>query len=328
MSEAKEAKSEAKEEKKVFEKRNYRRGRAWTFTKNNYEEKDEEKVKWIQTQGARYIVYGRETAPTTGTKHLQGYVYFTNAKSFNKVKELLPNGSHIEKAKGTMTENYEYCSKDGDIYEFGEKSEYGDAREKRDREEMWENALEMAKKGKFEEIDASIQIRYYSQLRAIHAEAMQGTKKESLPGPCGVWFYGVSGAGKSYTARKEFGEPPETYIKNCNRWWDSYTGQDNVIIDDLDPEHAKHLTYYIKIWADRYAFSAEIKHSHAFIRPKKLIITSNYSIEECWPGDKNKADREAIERRFIDIRYFPKKYEEEKKDDNNNNVGFYDDLNN
>lgn len=44
------------------------------FTLNNYGPEDENR---IQSNGElyRYAIYGREVAPTTGTKHLQGRGY-------------------------------------------------------------------------------------------------------------------------------------------------------------------------------------------------------------------------------------------------------------
>ena len=44
-----------------------------------------------------------------------------------------------------------------------------------------------------------------------------------------------------------------------NKWWDGYAGEEVVVLDDFDPRHAEHLSYYLKIWADHYAFNAEVK---------------------------------------------------------------------
>lgn len=41
------------------------------FTLNNYSEEDERRIQ-EGTEFYRYAVYGRELAPTTGTRHLQG----------------------------------------------------------------------------------------------------------------------------------------------------------------------------------------------------------------------------------------------------------------
>lgn len=66
-----------------------------------------------------YLVYGYEEAPTTGTKHLQGYIVFPKKKRFSEAKALLPEGTHLEVKRGTPKEASEYCKKDGVFQEFG-----------------------------------------------------------------------------------------------------------------------------------------------------------------------------------------------------------------
>ena len=57
----------------------------------------------------------------------------------------------------------------------------------------------------------------------------------------------------------------------------------------------------LKIWADRYPFSAQIKGGTLLkIRPTKLIVLSNYEMEECFP---NEADLLPLKRRFTIKRF-------------------------
>lgn len=69
------------------------------------------------------------------------------------------------------------------------------------------------------------------------------------------------------------------------------------MIEDFDQSHA-YQAYYLKIWADRYAFPVEVKNGADYIRPAVIIVTSNYSIRDCFPKPQ---DYEPLERRFRQI---------------------------
>lgn len=75
----------------------------------------------------RYIVIGKEICPETKRNHLQGFVYFENPLTYKSVQKRLCNYSiHVEQMKGTHEEAIEYCKKDGDFLEEGERPVQGD----------------------------------------------------------------------------------------------------------------------------------------------------------------------------------------------------------
>jgi hypothetical protein len=67
-------------------------------------------MKTISSSNYKFII-GKEVGEQ-GTPHLQGYVEFGSPKTFNTVKLILGQRSHLEKAKADRAANIEYCSKD------------------------------------------------------------------------------------------------------------------------------------------------------------------------------------------------------------------------
>lgn len=91
------------------------RSRGWSFTINNDTFNDLDNLLELTFD---YLIIGFEVGEK-GTSHIQGYIFYENAISFKSIKKKIPR-AHIEKSKGTPQDNYDYCSKDGDYYEFGE----------------------------------------------------------------------------------------------------------------------------------------------------------------------------------------------------------------
>lgn len=117
----------------------------------------------------------------------------------------------------------------------------------------------------------------------------------SLPGVCGVWIVGASGCGKTRAATQAY---PNAFLKPLNKWWDGYQGEEVVILDDMDIFH-RDLTSTLKHWADFLPFIAEVKGTSTYARPKKFIVTSQYTIDTIWQDDAESLA--AIKRRFTVI---------------------------
>lgn len=264
------------------------RSRSWCFTTNNYSEQQIEQLGLLE---CRYLLYGKELGSQTGTRHLQGYVVFKNAHRFNTVRGLLP-GSSIRIARGNSLQNYNYCTKEGrEIFEKGERpltpGEKGDQ-----EKERWQQVIDAAKSGDLEKIQSDapdVFVRQYHTIKRIQQDFME--TPEDLPDVCGLWITGLSGAGKSHAAYNTY---PQAFRKPRNKWWDGYMGQEVVVIDDIG------LTDiwaggFLKNWADKFGFIGEFKGGSRTLRPRKLIVTSQYKIDQLWPDQETK---DALERRF------------------------------
>jgi len=269
------------------------RARGFVFTCNNYGPAILDGLSKIQCV---YMVCGAEVAPTTGTKHIQGYVYFENARSHKSVVKIIQAvhpGAHVEIARGTPDENHAYCTKEGDFVEYGVKPL--SQKEKGDKEICrWTESRELAKQGRFEEIPSDLFCKYRNAFKGIRQDFQETIKLPDNDVLENYWFCGPSGSGKSRAARDKF---PDAYLKMKNKWWNGFKpdAHEAVIIDDIDPSHNQWIGSFLKEWSDHYPFQAEVKNGTFVIRPKVIVVTSQYPIEDIFTDPETVA---ALKRRF------------------------------
>jgi len=261
------------------------RDRKWCFTINNPTGWDDADLVKITTDYSfKYLIRAKEIGDA-GTPHYQGFVYFKSKKSLLQIKAYLPR-AHIEQCRGTIYDNVDYCKKDGDFQEWGDMptGQEGQANK-------WKAVLLLARAGNYEGIETNypeLFLRYHSKLlglyRPQHPVILEHIENE--------WWYGATGTGKS---RELWNTYPTHYQKSLNKWWDGYQNEQTVAIEEWSPKN-ECTASQLKIWADRYPFTAEIKGGTLQkIRPLRIIVLSNYTIDECF---KDSQDLEPIKRRF------------------------------
>jgi len=260
------------------------RKRDFCFTINNPGPQDIIELKALESE-ASFIIYGHEVGES-GTPHLQGFVMFTNPRTIRGVTRILSR-AHVEGRKGTVSQAIDYCKKDGHVVEWGTRPA-----ESKTTKERYTWCIDKAKLGLLEEIECEepgFYLRYLSTFRSLRKRTpdILGGDLEN------EWWYGDTGTGKS---RKLWEDHPGHFCKPLNKWWDGYEDEDVVGIEEVDPISGKWLGSFLKIWSDRYPFTAEIKGGTLKkIRPLKFVVTSNYTIEECFP---NSQDWKPLKRRF------------------------------
>jgi len=260
--------------------------RRWCFTLNN--PSDEEKASFASfAEKSSYLIVGQEVS-STGTPHLQGYAVFAKPWRLSRLRKRYGR-AHFEPAKGSSVANRTYCSKDGNFREYGTCPM--DGRGLSDKfQKDWRVFIEAARRGEFDSIPSDIYVRYRN---TWHAECRDyGPKPPARDVLDNEWWWGSTGTGKSRTAYESY---PDAYRKGLNKWWDHYRAEEVVIIEEWSPKQELFLTDFLKNWTDHYPFIAEKKGTSCFIRPKKIIITSNWDLRECF---KNEQDIEPLLRRF------------------------------
>lgn len=260
------------------------RSRAWVFTINNWTDQD---IAQIRACKAQYTIYGKEIG-SSGTPHLQGYVYFKSQRTLSSLKKKISR-AHWEVRRGTHDQAVQYCRKDGDVTEYGVPPEQngGDKyseRAKRNKRLREASLNELVDTGE-------IHICEVRKLKNARLDLAQESDPVTSSTTRGIWIYGPPGTGKSHTARTQYGN--DVYIKSQNKWFDGYSGEKVIILDDLD---SNVLGHYLKIWTDKWSCSGEVKGGTVNLVHEKFIVTSNYHPRDLWPEDEMM--RRAIERRF------------------------------
>lgn len=102
--------------------------RHFAFTLFNYTEQHVATLRGLYNPDrdcpVRYVAFGYETCPTTGTPHLQGAIGFKRQMLRRRVKELIGSDTvHVEGARDILR-NYAYAVKEA--LEGGEVEEYGE----------------------------------------------------------------------------------------------------------------------------------------------------------------------------------------------------------
>lgn len=240
-----------------------------------------------------------ERAPDTKRLHIQGMAYSKQPIAWKCL-----GTAHKEKCRAPL-ESIEYCMKMDTRYidkfedieahcmEYGERPTWnikGQKIKNMDVINSKETLIKYVEEDKIPlpKLDDWIQgINQYKILKGTYAKA-DWTKTR------GVWYWGPSGSGKT---RKVTADEPDLYRKAQNKWWDGYTGQKAVLLDDFD-KYGDKLCHQLKLWTDWYPIDGEVKHGTTALSYERFYITSNYQMEEIFEDPKI---LEALKRRFTVI---------------------------
>ncbi len=244
------------------------RARGWCFTCHMCSNENLTKLRELKSS---YLIVGDEVAPTTHKKHWQGYAYWSNARRFEGVKKLLPDGCHIEPARGTAEQNRVYCTKESVLLEIGvlptqgKRTDLALVRECVSDGGNMRDVIQTASSCQGVRVGEKI-LQYYEQARDWVPEVH--------------WYWGPTGSGKSRRARELC--PNAWWSGNSLRWWQGYDGHEDVIIDDFRGDFC---TFHelLRI-LDRYPFLVETKGGSRQLLAKRIIITCPYEPSGAYRG--------------------------------------------
>lgn len=294
----------------------------FAFTLNNPTLEQEDTLKKWAALKCDHFLIGKEIAPTTGTPHFQGCFKLSKKMKLstiiNETKGFMNN---VQCCKKVYKANVAYCSKTNKYWEFGKENA-------KPSQSEYDTAYELALKGNFDEISRKLIIKHGPVFEKIYMDN-QEPEHLYLKNEFGnffknhfLWLQGKTGTGKSFFAKhfkniiNKFFEKYckendidliqyESFEKLLNKWFDNYKGEMILIIEEITPEWCQISGSRLKIWCDESPFPVEVKgSSFKSIRPMFIIITSNYSMEECFTqnGVRNDKDYLPLQRRCTELK--------------------------
>jgi len=251
-----------------------KRTRGVTWTLFNYEPYLDQLKQYAKDE-CEYMIFGFEVCPDTEKRHLQGYHYYSNARAYpnkgwRKVTNLETNGRDFI-SNGSPQQNYDYCSKLGDFWQFGELPKQGARTD-------WNQAVSDLQAGEDIHTVVARQPQLLPTIRAL--ERFQSIIHRPLNRPVNVIILiGQSGTGKTRWAYDTY---PDLYSKPSGQWWDGYNGQKTILLDDYYGD----LPYdqLLRV-CDRYPINLPIKGGYIYGQYTTVIITSNRQPERWYQND-------------------------------------------
>lgn len=227
----------------------------------------------------RFVAYGEETCPDTGTLHYQAYCCFHNKRSVNGVRAMFPQ-CHVEVMQGSLRQNEDYCSKEGSFTKLGDEPKQGERSDIigiRDRIVAGERPMKIAKTTT-NSAELETVARFNRFFTEMHRECSWDSRvAEGFSPPKTYLRIGDQGVGKSTHVYELHGyENIWVWNSTMGKFFDGYRGEPVVIFEDVQKGEIPPLKFFNQL-LDGYPMRVSIKcdPQGATWNAKTIYITSN-----------------------------------------------------
>lgn len=270
------------------------KGHAFVGTRNNYAQEDEDLLNgapWIDS-----MIYGREEAPSTGTPHLQFWVWTCVPHQLTQIKRKLPGFVVFTPGKNKPPSYwYEddgvhkdiaglplgYCKKDGDWQDRGTPPSLEQFLEQLPAGQGNRSDILSAKKhiddgGSTESMlgmDAHFSTMSRHEAFLTKYEAYKN-RRIGFHKPEVIVYWGDAGVGKSRLAREAIGDKPfYRHAAAMGKWFDRYAGHDIVWFDEYRPTRFSY-NVLCDLLDGHDQYQVEIKNGSVLWSPKVIYMTA------------------------------------------------------
>lgn len=232
--------------------------RNYCFTQNNYTDVEEKEIYIFFENTCKYGIYGREIGEVNKTPHLQGFFVLLKPIRIKKIIGMFVKRAHLEICRGDAISNFNYCTKDSNYVEYGNKDTQGQGK-RNDLKEFVEN-IKIKNNVELIENYPDKYLKYYKGVDRIRFEYDKLLQNKFDPEIECFALIGKPGIGKTrYIFDKH---SPENCFKledTSNIWFDGYDGHSVLIIDDF---YGGIKYNYLLNLIDKYHMRLPIKGGH------------------------------------------------------------------
>jgi len=220
--------------------------------------------------------------------HVHAWVHLHNPCTRKAMMKIVRMDARPALGDADDAKNYTRKATTEPLLEFGKPPRPGERTDVRE-------VIDMIKEGKddaeiYDVSDCAARMTgHISKIRFAYSKVLG---KVVRPNIVGQWFWGPTHTGKSHRA---FTENPGAIPLDCEGsnfiWFDGYSNEKTIILDELGHVSAKQMKRIV----DKWPYRAPVKGSFIWAQWTKVVVCSNYSPEEVFTDPRDCA---AILRRF------------------------------
>lgn len=275
---------------------------SFCFTHNNYSDDDVDRYRTFTSRFCQFIAWGCEHAPSTGTPHLQGYLWTVREHTLQQVKRKCPGAAVFvpgaKKGPDYWLRNghedrvgYIFKEDAGEQHGMppseaehaaqlpkgqGNDSSMLDIKQRIDAGENSENLM----------IDPDFFKCFAKHHRFLETYQAQVRRRKTFSKPEVVCYYGKTGVHKTRRVFDEhaYADLSSFYVHTpqMGQWFDGYAGHSIVLFEEFRGGIPFGMLLTL---LDGYPnIKVQVKGASVFWSPKKIFITSSIHPKEWYPN--------------------------------------------
>lgn len=218
---------------------------------------------------ASYFLLSRETGvndPENPYEHIHAFVQLRRSQTVSWVLERVGVGINVQPRRGTCEQAMEYVMKDGDFYQEGQVVEREAGQGARTDLIKFVEDCKTESDASLWSLHPNTMVRYNRVPDKVREAFSQHRTKVTKM----TWIFGPSGCGKTLYVQQKW---PALYIKDKTQWWNGYTGQEVVLVDELN-QNLIHYDQLLEL-GNKTPLRVQVKGGYVNFVAELVVLISN-----------------------------------------------------